>query len=100
MNIKNSFFKELGEDCMLNVLSFVSGENLEKIKLVEKYTCNLLNKYADIIFFNLIKNKYKFYEFEKSYLFRNKNSGISIHKERKFINKLALLYLFKIPLVS
>ena len=92
----SNFFKNLSQDCLVHISSFFSGKELKQILLVEKYLNIFFDDNADIIFNQLIENKYQFYEYKNSYLFKKSNKGISMNKQKTIKNKLAILTNFKI----
>ena len=91
-----NFFSKLNEDCFLHITSFLTGKEIKNFKQSQKYINIFLYHYADIIFSKIIENKYKFLEFNSSYLFKTSNKGISINKSNKINNKLDLLTEFNI----
>ena len=89
-------FKNINHDCMNHIIFFLDGQDIKKLKNLNKDFYKYIDQNADIIFCNLIKNKFKFYQFKTSYLFRKDNYGISINKDKQIRNNLDLLIDFNV----
>lgn len=90
-------FNLLPEDILIKIISYSSSNNLKKIIILDKKFNNFLRKsYADIIFNNIINNKYEFYNFTNNYLFKKENNSLSISKNNKNKNKIDVLINYKL----
>ena len=90
-------FNLLPEDILIKIISYSSSNNLKKIIILDKKFNNFLRKsYADIIFNNIIYNKYEFFNFTNNYLFKKENNSLSISKNNKNKNKIDVLINYKL----
>lgn len=90
-------FYLLPEDILVKIISYSSSNNLKKIIILNKNFNNFLRKsYADIIFYNIINKKYKFFNYTNNYLFKKNNNSLSICKNNKNKNKIDVLINYKL----